>query len=149
MAQTENVASVVAASLDAGRLHAPAIIAELGWEPGQALEADVSIPGRVRLRATWADGPVIGSTKAHLDGSGRISVTLGLRAHLGIEPSDVVVAWVERQPGAPADIVSIVPAGALTAAFGALAEQHRASSAPGLGASAEVASASIASALGD
>jgi len=83
--------------LDAGRLSAPKLLSAAQWPSRAFLDADVSVPRVVRLRLS--DAPtarLAGSSVVHVDTSGRIVLTDGIRMHLCVEPNaDVFARLVE------------------------------------------------------
>jgi hypothetical protein len=84
---------VVLRRLDSGRLYAPALIDAVGWPCPVRLDADVSRPRTVLLRpATEIAGQAASTSRPHLDRSGRLVLTTGIRCHLGIDPDAEVIA---------------------------------------------------------
>jgi hypothetical protein len=75
---------------------------------------------RLRARA-YHEGSAIGCARVHLDGSGRIAVTAGLRAHLGIADDGQVTAWAERDAtGRPTGVLAVASPAILEHALAAL-----------------------------
>ena len=107
--------------LDKGRLSAGDLVKAAGWGPSMPLVAQLCGPHRVRLSpAIVARGPVAGSLLVHTDAAARIVVSTGLRSHLGIGPTDAVVAWTNG-----CGIVELAPAAMVGQAFAALDQSSR------------------------
>jgi len=77
---------VVTRTLDCGRLRCDDLIAHAGWSFDIALEADLSIPGRVALRskADAVSGPLAHQRQPHVLHTKRMLIPGGLRTFLGI-----------------------------------------------------------------
>ncbi|MFN3215894.1 MAG: hypothetical protein ACE367_05315 [Acidimicrobiales bacterium] len=86
------------ARLDKGRLCARSLTTALGWEPGDRLTCDVTIPETVILARTWpGPDPVIATSTPHLDNAARVLLPIGLRCHLGLAADSEVFATTTAQ----------------------------------------------------
>ena len=85
---------VVTRKLDCGRLRCDDLIAHAGWSFDIALEADLSVPGRVTLRpkADAASGPLAHQRQPHVLNTKRMLIPGGLRTFLGIDADATVIA---------------------------------------------------------
>ena len=84
------------ARLDRGRLHAPDAVAAAGLEVLSEFEACLAGTNRLRLRRRASDDRAVRSTsRPHVDATGRIVLSAGLRRHLGVESDGCVVLWAE------------------------------------------------------
>ena len=85
---------VVTRTLDCGRLRCDDLIAHAGWSFDIALEADLSIPGRVALRpkADAVTGPLAHQRQPHVLHTKRMLIPGGIRTFLGIDADATVIA---------------------------------------------------------
>ncbi len=124
------------ARLDRGRLHAPDAVAAAGLEV--LCELDVRLVGanRLRLRRRQLDERAVrGTSRPHVDASGRILLSAGLRRHLGVGADGAVVLWAEQRPdGTPSGVLVVAHPGILVAALAAADAAERASAASSEGA---------------
>ena len=83
--------------LDRGRLSVPHLIEAAGWPAAIMLRADVTRRGVVTLhQRQGSTGPVAGSSRIYTDANGRIVLTEGIRAYLGINADASVFACVKN-----------------------------------------------------
>ena len=113
--------------LDRGRLSVPHLIEAAGWADATMLRADVTRRGAVTLyEHNRGAGPVAGSSRVHTDTNGRIVLTEGIRAHLGIAADASVFACVNG------DRIEVTTVARVLAGLDALTDLEAAKSASNL-----------------